>query len=42
MLHLASTMEERCRLMKDKLDATYYEDPMTYSNLEVFGLRKEG
>jgi hypothetical protein len=35
MLRLVTTMEERCRLLKDKLGATHYEDPMTYAGFTV-------
>lgn len=30
MLRLSTTMEDRCRLLRDKLAAVFYEDPMAY------------
>jgi hypothetical protein len=35
MLRLATTMEERCRLLRDKFEATYYEDPIMYPRFAV-------
>lgn len=42
MLRLATTMEERCNLLRDKLGATYYKDPRTYPGFAVLGPRKIG
>jgi hypothetical protein len=39
-LRLVTTMEERCRLLKDKLGAVYYEDPMSYPGFNGLGLEK--
>jgi hypothetical protein len=30
MVRLSTTMEDRCRLLRDKLAAVFYEDPMVY------------
>lgn len=33
-------MEERCRLLRDKLHAIYYENPRTYLGFAALCLRK--
>ena len=41
ILRLATTMEERCRLLRDRLGATYFEDPMTYPGFAQLGSHGE-
>lgn len=40
MLRIATSMEERCRLLRDRLDAMYYKNTRTYPGLAVLGPKK--
>jgi hypothetical protein len=40
MLRMVTSMEERCRLLRDRFNAVYYEDTRTYSGFAALGPKR--